>query len=100
MRVTTPLRLQVMRHERASVKADIWSYGILIWELFTGKDITEFQPLAVTRQSGSARSPRGKAMILPRECPAVVLKVFRQCTKMAPEDRPTSQDIVEWLREA
>jgi serine/threonine protein kinase len=87
-----------MRHERASVKADIWSYGILIWELISGKDITEYQPLAISRQSG--QSPRGKLMKLPANCPAVVLKVFTECTKMEPDERPTSQDIVEWLRES
>jgi serine/threonine protein kinase len=42
--------LQVVRHERASIKADIWSYGILIWELVTGEDITEYQPLSISRQ--------------------------------------------------
>ena len=31
-----------MKHEKASVKADIWSYGILIWEIVTGNDITEY----------------------------------------------------------
>jgi hypothetical protein len=41
---------QVVRHERASIKADIWSYGILIWELVSGEDITEYQPLAISRQ--------------------------------------------------
>ena len=42
--------VQVVRHERASIKADIWSYGILIWELITGEDITENQPLSLSRQ--------------------------------------------------
>jgi serine/threonine protein kinase len=87
-----------MRHERASVKADIWSYGILIWELISGKDITEYQPLAISRQNGPR--PTGKVMTLPPDCPTVVIKVFQQCTSMEPEDRPTSQDIVEWLRES
>lgn len=53
--------LQVVRHERASIKADIWSYGILIWELVTGEDITEYQPLSISRQvrpaAGSQASP-------------------------------------------
>jgi hypothetical protein len=56
----TPLascpRRQVVRHERASIKADIWSYGILIWELVSGEDITEYQPLAISRQVGRACS--------------------------------------------
>ena len=40
---------EVIRHERASIKADMWSYGILVWELITGLDITEFQPLAIAQ---------------------------------------------------
>lgn len=49
--VMTPLWAapEVIRHERASIKADIWSYGILVWELITGLDITEFQPLAIAQ---------------------------------------------------
>lgn len=90
--------LQVMRHERASVKADIWSYGILIWEIVTGCDITEYQPLAVSRQAG--KSPKGKLIKLPESCPAVALKVFNACTSMVPDERPTSQEIVEWLRQS
>jgi len=90
--------LQVMRHERASVKADIWSYGILIWEIVTGCDITEYQPLAVSRQAG--KSPKGKLIRLPDNCPSVALKIFNACTSMVPDDRPTSQEIVEWLRQS
>lgn len=85
-----------MRHERASVKADIWSFGILIWELVTGSDITEYQPLAQSRQPG--KNHKGKQMVLPSQCPPVALRVFRECTKSDPDDRPSSQDIVEWLR--
>lgn len=46
----TAVTSQVVRHERASIKADIWSYGVLIWELISGQDITELQPLAIARQ--------------------------------------------------
>ena len=40
---------QVVRHERASVKADMWSYGILVWELISDQDITNLQPLAIAQ---------------------------------------------------
>ena len=41
--------LQVVRHEKASVKADMWSYGILVWELISDQDITTLQPLAIAQ---------------------------------------------------
>lgn len=45
----TVLCEQVVRHERASVKADMWSYGILVWELISDQDITNLQPLAIAQ---------------------------------------------------
>ena len=52
--------VQVVRHERASIKADIWSYGILVWELISGQDITELQPLAIARQAAGRKVLPGK----------------------------------------
>jgi serine/threonine protein kinase len=51
----------VVRHERASIKADIWSYGILIWELISGEDITEYQPLSISRQVRGAEIQKAGA---------------------------------------
>lgn len=45
-----------MSREKASIKADIWSYGVLVWEIVTGEDITDYKPLAVSKQvRGGAR---------------------------------------------
>ncbi|GMH35458.1 hypothetical protein BSKO_03326 [Bryopsis sp. KO-2023] len=95
--VMTPLWAapEVMRKERASIKADIWSYGVLVWELVSGEDITEFQPLAMSRQ---VPSDKGRIMKIPPEAPEVAKKLFFACTQLKPEDRPPMQNIVEWLR--
>lgn len=84
-----------MRKERASIKADIWSYGVLIWELVSGEDITDFQPLAMSRQ---VPSDKGRIMTIPMDAPAVAKKIFFECTQLNGEDRPAMQNIVEWLR--
>ena len=41
---------QVVNKERTNLAADIWSLGMLVWELSTGLDITVFPPLSVTSQ--------------------------------------------------
>lgn len=45
-------------------QADMWSYGVLVWEIVTGQDITKFQPLALTRVSEqSVRGEEGRALL-------------------------------------
>eukprot|EP00775_Hariotina_reticulata_P009273 gene9273-9438_t len=74
--VMTPLWAapEVVRHERASIKADLWSFGIIMWELFSGEDITEYQPLAISRQAGAVefvwetQQPYQHCLALPADC--------------------------------
>lgn len=95
--VMTPLWAapEVLRKESANIKADVWSYGILIWELVSQADITEYQSLAMTRQMVS---DKGKVVVLPHKCPPVATKIFNACTAMVADDRPSMQQVVEWLR--
>jgi hypothetical protein len=43
---------QVVNKQRSSIAADMWSYGMLIFELASGLDITLFPPLAMACQVG------------------------------------------------
>jgi hypothetical protein len=86
--------VQVVRHERASIKADIWSYGILLWEIISGADIALYQPLAITRLTAAAAAGAGsgghssssnsalRVMTLPDHCPLVVRMMFEACTQV------------------
>lgn len=77
-------------------QADIWSYGIILWELISGEDITTYQPFSISRQMGAGAS--GRALSLPARCPAIARRIFTACTQMDPEKRPTAHQLVDWLR--
>ena len=41
---------EVFRQERATVKADIWSFGIILWELASKQNVAEFPAYGMTVQ--------------------------------------------------
>lgn len=88
-----------MRKERTNIKADVWSYGILIWEIATGQDIIEYEPLAYSFVGRPSSQPtRGREMVMPDTVPEVAQRIFAECTKLDPSDRPAMKDIVRLLR--
>ena len=42
-------------------QADIWSYGVLIWEIASGQDVTRYTPLALTSMPPPEGVRRGAA---------------------------------------
>ena len=92
---------ELTRHEQASIKADIWSYGILIWEIVSGEDITKYTPLAITKAAaGRSGGPLSQGMVvkLPVGCPPVAAEIFEMCTQNEPSKRPTAAEIIALLR--
>lgn len=47
-------------HLPSFCQADIWSYGVLIWEIVSGQDVTRYAPLAFTRMPAPAGVRRGR----------------------------------------
>jgi serine/threonine protein kinase len=77
------------------IKADIWSFGILIFTLFTGhlpwKDGDREEIIEqITHRQFSAR------FMLPTDA----ARIFEACTKLDPNERPTATQLLEdpWLR--
>ncbi|KAL4424682.1 hypothetical protein ABPG77_004489 [Micractinium sp. CCAP 211/92] len=102
--VMTPLwsAPEVLRRERAGVKADIWSVGVLCWEIVSGQDITQLEPLAMSRQlqaaQGDAPADASARVAMPPDAPPLARLIFQSCTQLDPALRPNAAQLVEWLR--
>ncbi|KAK2080725.1 hypothetical protein QBZ16_000579 [Prototheca wickerhamii] len=68
--------------ERCTEKADIYSYGIVLWEICTGE-----------------RPVRGqlRAVDVPGECPLAVQELILDCLETRPSHRPSAIQIIERL---
>ncbi|XP_035669543.1 fibroblast growth factor receptor 4-like isoform X1 [Branchiostoma floridae] len=79
-----------------SVKSDVWSFGITMWEVLT---------LACTPYPGLSppammeRLRNGFRMSKPVHCNDEVYDIMRKCWEDDPEDRPTFIDLVRLLED-
>lgn len=73
---------EVLLGKACTEKVDIYSYGVILWELVTGE-----QP-----RRGFLRHAR-----VPEECPAEVDELIQCCLSEKPGDRPSCREIIEKL---
>ena len=81
-----------------SMKTDVWSFGILLYEIWTlglipYHDITDDREVALVVLAGE-RLPR------PDKCPDQVHAIMQNCWESAPRDRPAMAEIQTNLHEA
>lgn len=73
---------EVLNGRRCSVKADIYSWGVVLWEICTGE--------APVR--GGMRALRS-----PEDCPPEVTEIYRRCVSEDPEERPSAEELLALL---
>jgi len=73
---------EVLMGGRCSEKVDIFSFGVVLWEIVTGESPAR----------GRLRSVR-----VPEECSEAVADLIAACMEADPADRPSAREIVEML---
>ncbi|XP_030626704.1 tyrosine-protein kinase SRK2 [Chanos chanos] len=87
--------LEALHANKFSIKSDVWSFGILLYEIMTyGQmpypDMTNYQVVE--------KLPTGYRMPCPPACPKRLYDVMLECWKENPADRPTFETL-QWKLE-
>jgi serine/threonine-protein kinase CTR1 len=84
---------EILRLERHTEKSDIYSLGVVYWELATGQKPYEYYKDVVIRESVLA----GGRLEIPEITPSSFGTVIHKCWAHDPVDRPNSSDLVEMI---
>ncbi|XP_078280349.1 megakaryocyte-associated tyrosine-protein kinase isoform X2 [Rhinoraja longicauda] len=83
---------EALKLHKFSTKSDVWSYGILLWELFSyGR--APYPKLSL--MDVSQRVERGYRMESPEMCPVAVYELMKSCWEHEPGKRPTFKKLKE-----
>uniref|UniRef100_A0A674MW81 Tyrosine-protein kinase n=1 Tax=Takifugu rubripes TaxID=31033 RepID=A0A674MW81_TAKRU len=86
---------EALREKNFSTKSDVWSYGILLWEIYSfGRVPYPRIPL----KEVVPRVEKGYKMDCPDGCPEVVYNIMKQCWNLDPAARPSFQMLKEWIQ--
>ncbi|NXW69643.1 RON protein, partial [Hirundo rustica] len=85
------MALESLQTQKFTTKSDVWSFGVLMWELLT----RGASPYAGVDPYDMARYLlQGRRLPQPSHCPNTLYKVMLSCWAPAPEERPSFTGLV------
>lgn len=88
---------EMIQHRSYNHKVDVYSFGIVLWELITGN--LPFQNMTAV-QAAFAVVNRGVRPAIPPDCPPSLAQIMTCCWDASPEERPSFSQVVQLLEEA
>ncbi|XP_055925701.1 tyrosine-protein kinase CSK-like [Argiope bruennichi] len=87
---------EALRHSKFSNKSDMWSFGILLWEIYSfGRVPYPRIPLADVVK----HVEKGYRMEAPEGCPSDIYDIMKQAWDLEPDNRPTFADVLKRLEQ-
>ena len=84
---------EVIRGEKYDERADVYSFGVIMWEVVTRKE-----PFAGRNFMGvSLDVLEGRRPAIPGDCPADFRKVMKRCWHASADKRPSMDDVLTFL---
>eukprot|EP01117_Protostelium_nocturnum_P021040 TRINITY_DN997_c0_g2_i1.p1 TRINITY_DN997_c0_g2~~TRINITY_DN997_c0_g2_i1.p1 ORF type:complete len:1599 (+),score=445.16 TRINITY_DN997_c0_g2_i1:202-4797(+) len=81
---------------RYSAKSDVWSFGVVIWEIITCEEpFANYTPV----EAAIGVTTRGERLEVPTFTPPILAKLMQECWRNNPEDRPDFSQICLYLDE-
>uniref|UniRef100_A0A1D1Z296 non-specific serine/threonine protein kinase n=1 Tax=Anthurium amnicola TaxID=1678845 RepID=A0A1D1Z296_9ARAE len=88
---------EMIQHRPYNQKVDVYSFGIVLWELITG--MLPFQNMTAV-QAAFAVVNKGVRPIIPTDCLPVLGEIMSRCWDANPDVRPPFTDVVKMLENA
>uniref|UniRef100_A0A670YJX2 receptor protein-tyrosine kinase n=1 Tax=Pseudonaja textilis TaxID=8673 RepID=A0A670YJX2_PSETE len=86
------MALESLKTQKFTTKSDVWSFGVLMWELMTrgASPYPEVDPYDIT-----CYLLQGRRLPQPEYCPDSLYTIMLNCWTPSPEERPTFSSLIE-----